>query len=552
MKREVFVSALLFAIFLIATNTNAETITGEVTSNNAALTIVVGGTPSLIINKPKNQTYFTNVSLKLDITSNGANVWYNLDNGNNVTLSGDSSTYTTYLNTSEASHTLYAFANSSDGVKTKSNITFSIDTSLFSIDYEEFEGSAKGSSTIFNEYSFEEMQNLTDIILEHISFGKISFLEGVNVTNDAISSDNTININTHIDISSNEIYLNSTALPNFNITATLILYDLSFTTPRILIDGEVCPSTICTQNYYINNDLSFNITHFTTFSAEETPAEEEAAPSAGVSSGGSGSGGGGASSSPTIPTRTDITIIPDSLSIHLIKGQEDTREITITNNRNKQVILNTEIQNLEELIQIPKTISLSPKESKIIRININPIDKGLLTGKILFKVGGKIVKQIPTIINVKSQDFLFDFSVSIAEKSRIIKQGNKLKAQINLLQIGPSRKVDVVATYFIKDFAGNTHLEESETFFVSEEKEFVKEFFTENIPPGEYILGVEITYPGEFATSSVEFKVVPRKLELIQVIIILAIAIIIIIIIGIIIWTLKKERKFYKSLKKKR
>ena len=39
-------------------------------------------------------------------------------------------------------------------------------------------------------------------------------------------------------------------------------------------------------------------------------------------------------------------------------------------------------------------------------------------------------------------------------------------------------------------------------------KDYVKEFHTTNLPVGKYFVGVEIVYPGAFATSSAQFEVV--------------------------------------------
>ena len=212
-------------------------------------------------------------------------VWYTLDNGaTNTTITGN-----TTFNTTEGENTLYLYANNSNG-ETVKNVTFTVNITKFSVIHNEFSGLLKGLSTAFNQTSHEDLQNLSDIILERINAGKINFNVAINVTDDLNVTDNKVDLDTHVNISLNRIELNSTALPNFNKSATLYLYNLTFSTPRILRDGAVCPTAICTQNSYSGNTLSFNVTGFTVYSAEETPADDEAQqPSGG---GGGGSGGG--------------------------------------------------------------------------------------------------------------------------------------------------------------------------------------------------------------------------------------------------------------------
>ena len=55
---------------------------------------------------------------------------------------------------------------------------------------------------------------------------------------------------------------------------------------------------------------------------------------------------------------------------------------------------------------------------------------------------------------------------------------------------------------------------ESETFLVSGSKNFVKEFFTSELPVGDYVVGMEVTYPDGFATSSTHFSVIEEEILL--------------------------------------
>jgi len=158
-------------------------------------------------------------------------------------------------------HTIYVFANNSFGITVK-NVTFSVDLGLFRILYEEYKGVNRGSSTDFITFAFEDLQNLSDIILENTQYGKIAFNEAINLTDDSDPGDNLLDLDSNTNVSFNRIELDPIALPNFDKMSTLILYGLTFTNPRILKDGEVCLSIICARNSYAGGDLSFNVTHF--------------------------------------------------------------------------------------------------------------------------------------------------------------------------------------------------------------------------------------------------------------------------------------------------
>ncbi|MEN7981865.1 MAG: hypothetical protein ABFQ65_00265 [Nanoarchaeota archaeon] len=261
-----------------------DTLNNQNSTETRAINLIL---PSLTIYKPKNKTYVANTSLLLDYSAtNTDTVWYNIDSVQNITIDSD-----TYFNTSGGSHTLYLYANNSNGVISK-NVTFFINLTQFEIGYSEWESSYKGNSTNFNEYPFDEIQNLSNVILENTLHGKILFNEAINLTDDENPADNQIDIDSYINISDNKIEINSTGLPNFNKSATLYFYNLTFSNPRILRDGDICPSTICTLNNYLNGNLDFNVTHFTIYSTEETPLTQVV-----VSTGGGGgrAGDGGVS-----------------------------------------------------------------------------------------------------------------------------------------------------------------------------------------------------------------------------------------------------------------
>ncbi|MEK6840674.1 MAG: hypothetical protein AABX79_01845, partial [Nanoarchaeota archaeon] len=238
--------------------------------------------PSLTILRPENETYFNNISLLLNFSASlEDSVKYNLDNTANTTITGN-----TTFNTTTGPHTLYLFANNTVGTTTK-NVTFTINISKFKVIYSNYKNN--GSTTDFNQSSYEDIQNLSGVVLERTSHGKISFNQAINLTNDSNPGDNILDLDSYTNISQNHIEINTTAVPNLNKSATLYLYGLTLSDPRVLRDGSVCPSTICTEVSYSGGTFIFNVTQFTNYSAEETPGAAETPPSGG----GEASVGGG-------------------------------------------------------------------------------------------------------------------------------------------------------------------------------------------------------------------------------------------------------------------
>ena len=256
-----------------------DTLGNNISTETRTISLVL---PNLTIIKPENETYITTKNLLLNyIASYEDYVLYNIDNTANTTITGN-----TTFNTTETQHTLYLYANNTLGTTSK-NATFFVNTTKFIVKYDNYIGTEEGNSTKFNASSFEDLQNLSDVILENTDYGKILFNETINMTDDANLSDNEIDLEVYTNLSENHIEIDTTALPNLNKSATLHLYNLSFSNPRILRDGSVCSSDICTKESYSSGTLKFTVTQFTTYSAEETPVEPvtPSAPGAGEGAG---------------------------------------------------------------------------------------------------------------------------------------------------------------------------------------------------------------------------------------------------------------------------
>jgi len=471
---------------------DGETITGEATNANLAISISVIGAPSISIISPENETYITSTNLLLNYSEENAdNLWYNLDNGENVSL-----TSPVYFNSTEGTHILYLYANNSHG-KSSTNIIFTINLSNFRVYYSKYTDSNKGGSTNFNISSYENMQNLSKIILENTNYGKIEFNTAINLIEDHNPDDNELDLDSYTEISSNRIEINSTALPNFNKSATLYLYNLTFSNPRILRDGSVCPSTICTEQGYSSETgtLIFNVTHFTIYSAEETPTGV-------VIKGGGGGGGGG---------KKDFSIDKETISVTLKQGGTEKDFFIIKNTGNKELDFTIQTENIEEFLKISESdFSLNAGESKTIVLDFlsrAEVIPNLYLGKLIIK-GDGIEKEILVSVEVESRSPIFDVKIEIPKRFLYLMPGEELISNIKIFNLERETTTDVFVEYIIKDEEENEILCETETIFVETQTSFTKSFeIPRNIKSGPYIFYVRTSYNGEIASSTAWFNI---------------------------------------------
>jgi len=470
-----------------------ESITGEVTQI-FGINITVVGPPILTITNPKNHTYITNISrpLTFDVVDED-NIWYNLDNGVNITITNSIS-----FNTSIGSHTLYLFANNSNGETTK-NVVFFINLTRFIIIYDEFNGSLKGETPDLYNFSYEDLQNMTDLILENAENGKIKYNVIINITDDENITDNQLDLDSNVNISFNRIEINSTALPNFNKTVTLSLYNLTFSNPRILRDGSICTSDICVKESYTNGILIFNVTEFSIYSAEETPVV--------FSPPGGGSGG--------LRPAKDFSIDKEKITISF-KVNESIKKETITLKNIGDINLRMNLENkFEKFLVLDETnFLLSRGDSKTISLvfikneNIVP---GVYTGEIIVEGGGKI-REILIVLEVESIEPLFDVVLTIPEKFWIINQGENLVLESDIINLGGPIEGKLSVNYIIKDLENNIIVMDKDFVSIKDRLSLTKEIrLPKSISSGNYVAIVEVIYQDLKVVSSRFFQV--RALE---------------------------------------
>jgi hypothetical protein len=260
-----------------------------------------------------------------------------------------------------------------------------------------------------------------------------------------------------------------------------------------------------------------SVSYCTSSGSNSTGGSSNSTTTSGAGGGGGGGAGVAAVASLTASEAEDsVDFSVEELIVTAIIGRETQRSITVKNTANRPVTMTLSQEGFGDALMLPEKLELAAGEEKTLSLLFAPTEQKVLTGKIIFEVGGERLREIFAIVNVRTENFLFDTLLTLGRQYRVVIPGQPIVAQVNLEQVGlPGTKVDVVAHYAIKDFSGNTFLEDSETFFVEDSKEYIKEFPTDQLPFGKYALSLEIIYPGAFATASAQFEVRENETPLI-------------------------------------
>jgi hypothetical protein len=544
MKRVVFIIILLFLLTTVYASNMTEDpitgkiVTGEATTQQFSMNIYIQLIlPYLLITSPKNETYLKNTSLLLNYTAQNYDfLWYNLDGSSNTTINSS-----VYFDSSQGTHTINLYANNTNGEKRYSQV-FTINPSRFLVYYDEFKGI--GSTTEFEEYTYEGLQSITNITLEN-NYGKIRINQAVNLTNDSSNQDDSIDLDDNIEISQDNFEIDLSKLPNLNKSSTIWFYNLNYTNPRILKKGVVCPLIVCQIESFSGTTLRFSVSSLADYSVEETP-EGEPGEIIIISGGG---GGGGI----TPPKPILFTVSKEKLVVSLKQGETKEEKLIIKNTGNQKTSFSMSIEEVKELVKLSENFfELAPGEEKEISLDIigkQGIFPNLYLGRLIVN-GGGIEKEILLAIEIESKKALFDIKTTIPKKFQEISKGDELIAEVELYNLGEIREVDVAIEYHIKDSKGNEIFFEHETLAIETRANFLKKFFlSENLNYGDYVLYTQVIYNGEVASASSWFSIKEKKSNFWRIVLIIICSII-----GSIIlyFTFKGLRKEYIEEKQRR
>ncbi|MDO8528270.1 MAG: hypothetical protein Q7S06_00035 [Nanoarchaeota archaeon] len=221
-------------------------------------------------------------------------------------------------------------------------------------------------------------------------------------------------------------------------------------------------------------------------------------------------GGGGAGT----PSGVILEIIPKEFNLRMAIDKAQTEIIRITNKGTSagklfitQSNLNGLVLFMNESNNIIDSIDITPGETKILNSRfVAPSEAGIYTGRIL--IGGEIVL---VTMNIKTKLLLFDSNIAVLNKDYLVGKNEELKTKVTLIPLGDQERLDVLLNYTIRDYTGKIYITQSETVLVDKQIDFRKNFDIGLLPLGDYIVGLELVYPGGIAPSSAHFTIVEQS-----------------------------------------
>jgi len=229
--------------------------------------------------------------------------------------------------------------------------------------------------------------------------------------------------------------------------------------------------------------------------------------------GGGGGGGGGETTNETIPDNFSFTVEPDFLKVDLKIGDNIVYFVTVSNVGNKPITIRTNQSDfLDYFLVLGETnFTLNPGESKRVSFGFfarEESEPNLYTESVDFIYGSQ-VKRVNVILDIKEKNPIFDVLVDAPNKGYI---GEKVSADIEILNFGDLEGFDLLLDYSILDLNGTAVDFKEESLFIEKSLNVKKSLFlNKQLKPGEYLFYANVSYEGITARGSDLFTVKYRK-----------------------------------------
>jgi hypothetical protein len=385
---------------------------------------------------------------------------------------------------------------------TSNVITFSSQARIYPpvrVLYSEF----TGSTTNFSSFDEDGLRAITNLTLESPGVGKVIFDGATDITADK-DEHNVIDIDRYAQFSENSLYIDTGNLTSLRESASIFMYGLGFTNPIVLVDGYVCPPTICQVAGYDNDTLVFRVTQFSReYSAQETPSEQPPGPS-----------GGAAYPQRPLPL-SNFSVNKAFIKTAVRQGETLLDSVTIENTGQTTLDFNLSVEGVADKVALSEEVfSLAPGKSKTITVAFTVMENGradVYAGRLLVSAGG-MRKAVLLVMEVKERNALFDVYLDLGAVPLEASPGTEVEADILLYNFGDLRPVDVTLYYSLRDFEGNELLYKHDTIAVEEQKDVKRVVrLPEDLKDGMYLFYARVEYGNQTASSSGIIKVARSK-----------------------------------------
>ena len=377
------------------------------------------------------------------------------------------------------------------------------------VDYEKFRDSEQTSSLLY--YSDSDLANISSLTLSDEDFGRITFLENINLTVDVV--DNFVNLSKNVEILDKYFYVNSSALTSFSKPSLILSKGITYNDPLILRNGEVCPESMCSIISYIKPDLVFTVQSFSTYYIMENP-------NFGEDDEGDSSSGGGGGTSTLIPSGGG-TIYEDSSEIDLFNlsgfeaeinskiGDSFRNSILVENFEDYEIEVGIIVEGINKFMHPSESVlKLGPREEKEIYFEYNfPLNSlpGIYKGEIIF-FSGPIKKIIEVFINLNEENSPLDLELTLFKEEYSVLEN--VLAKVEVIGLKGEEGDSALVYYAIRDLEGNVIVSKSEMIDFEGKTTFTKKlripYFVEE---GEYLFYLGIKYNNKLSFTSGNFLV---------------------------------------------
>jgi hypothetical protein len=278
----------------------------------------------------------------------------------------------------------------------------------------------------------------------------------------------------------------------------------------IIDSGETCDGTnlngeTCSSRGYksgtlaCKSDCSFDASGCTSAAAQPSSA----------------AGGGGAGKREYTPPGLEVS--QDLIDVKVKQGGRETLELKVKNTGSSIQQVSIDLQNLKNFILVSEpSFLLRPYEEKTLTLDFTASEAEIpdvYTGTIYIS-SESAKKIVRVIIEVQEKKALFDVKVNVPENFKTVGLGGEMEADIMMYNIGDLKPVDVVLTYAIKDFEGNTFDLKQETLAVEDLKKLRKKIrIPEGFKANFYVIYALLEYQNQKAVSSDIFEVKEEMVE---------------------------------------